>query len=141
MNHDEKVVKVFAAIKLRNDVDSRLHGPEFVREQILALVEIGFWNDSQIAEIVGYKRQSVSELAERSKVERLSKPLQAGRLDRRALDAILALQGQAVASTGVSGDLLSEVVATGTGTRLINALTGIPMGKILYQQRKLKKET
>lgn len=139
MTLEERIVKVFAAIKLRNDVDSGLRDAEYIREQILALVEIGFWNDSQIAEIVGYKRQSVSELAERWKTQRLSKPLQPGRLDRKALDAILTLQGQTSLSTDHSAALLQAVVASKTSTRLINALTDISMGQILYQQRKLKK--
>lgn len=137
---DVHIIKVLAAVNLRNRCATGLESVDWIKEQAAALVEAGFWNESQIAEICGLTRQAVSTMARRGEAVRPAERPQGGKLVAGALDAILELQGQVKSGRGYSREILRRVISTGTSTKLISRLTDIPIGTILYEQRKLKEE-
>jgi len=138
MVEDQWIAEVTAAVNCRDRIASGAYAPEEVPVLIHRMIDDGFWSNAQIASIVGWRRQAVGKMARDA--QRLSKPLRNGTLHAGALDVILLLQQQARAGTGTNDLLLSAAVSTGTSTKLISHLTGISLGKVLYQKRKLTNE-
>lgn len=135
MSEDQITVRIVQAIAVRDKVAEGINTQEWVREQVLQMVEEGFWNDSHIAAITGYARQSVSKMS-RGAVRPAERPA-GGTLDPRALDVILELRGAVLAGRDANAALVQAAIATGTSTKLIARLTGIGIGAVLYQQRKM----
>lgn len=130
---------ILDAINVRNRVRSGLDGPEWVRQQLIRLVEEGLWSDPQIAALCQYARQSVAKIA--AGVERPAQRPMGGALDVGSLDLILELRGAVVRGVDPSPLLIQGVIKTGTSTKLVSRLTGISLGVVLYQQRKMQSST
>lgn len=121
------------AIYVRNECNSGIRDRKWVVEQIHRLASEKNWSPSQIAAIVGYAPQTV-----RKKLGTLESKPEGGKLNPAALDIMLTLMGTVTHEQ--RGHLLAAAIATGTSTRLIARITGIPLGTVLYQQRLAKKE-
>lgn len=121
------------AIYVRNECRSGIRPRTWIAEQIDRLAREKNWSPSQIAAIVGYAPQTV-----RKRIGPLESKPEGGKLDPAALDILLALMGNVNAEQ--QGNLLTAAIATGTSTRLIARVTGIPLGTVLYRQRLAKKE-
>lgn len=121
------------AIYVRNQCRSGIRPRKWIVEQIERLADEKNWSPAQIAAIVGYAPQTVRKRlgARESRVE-------GGKLSPAALDIMLSLMG--TVSSDQQANLLEAVIATGTSTRLIARVTGIPLGTVLYRQRVMKKE-
>lgn len=126
------------AIDVRNKVEAGTESQEWVRARVLEMVEAGFWNDSQIAAICGYARQTVPKMA-RGVVRPAERPA-GGRLAPKVLDVLLELRGATSQGRKPNPSLLRQAIETGTSTKLIARLSGAPIGVVLYQQRKAKQE-
>lgn len=127
---------IVGAIYFRDQCRSGLRDSDWVREGIVRLIEEGFWNDSHIAALAGYARQSVSKLGRGR--ERPAQRPRGGTLDPGCLDLILELRAAVLAGKEASPGLVASAVKTGTSTRLIARLSGVRIGVVLYQQRRLK---
>lgn len=132
------VMTLVDAINVRNEIDKGVHDNEWIREQALRLAREGVLNDSHIACLLDYSRSWVSALVRRQKARIGQQPPEGGALNRDSLDVLLTLAGGVEGPA--QGALLRQAIAQGNGTRLISRFTGISIGTILYQQRKMKEE-
>lgn len=126
------------AIYLRDKSMSGLVGRKWAIEQMKKLASEDVWTDSQIGAILGYAPSSVRKHVAKSEVRRGRKSPQGGTLHPSALDIMLHLTGTLTKEQ--QGNLVVAAIKTGTSTKLISRLCGIPLGSVLYQQRKMKKE-
>lgn len=133
------VLMLVDAINVRNEIDKGIHDGDWVREQALRLAQAGVLNDSHIACLLDYSRSWVSALVRREKARAGQEQPEGGTLNRDSLDVMLTLAGGV--DGPAQGRLLQELIAQGNGTRLISRFTGISIGTILYQQRKMKEES
>lgn len=128
------------AIHIRDRVAAGTESQSWVRTKVLELVADGFWNDPQIGAICGYSRQQVGKMAREASAVRPSERPAGGRLAPEVLDLLLELRGSTSQGSEPNALKVLKAVRTGTSTRLIARLTGVPIGVILYQQRKDRRE-
>jgi len=126
------------AIYVRNKVNSGMADRQWIVEQIVRLASEEVWTDPQIGAIVGYAPGSVRRQVVRANARVGQKPIEGGKLNASALDLMLTLTGDV--NKVQQANLLTETIKTGTSTKLIARVTGISLGLVLYQQRKLKKD-
>lgn len=131
-------MKLLDAINVRNEVDKGVRSKEWVEEQAQRLISEGFWSDGQVASIISYSSAWVGKVRRDTGARSPEERPGGGTLNRVSLDALLELSSPD--SGPIRGTLIRAVISDGTGTRLISRLTGVPLGQVLYQQRKMKKE-
>lgn len=125
------------AIQVRNQVNSGMVGRSWIQEQVCKLAQENVWTDAQIGAIVNYTPGAVRRIVAKRNA-RTSEPPEGGVLVAPALDIMLALTGKLEKEH--RANLLAEAIKTGTSTKLISRVCDIPLGSVLYQQRRLKKE-
>lgn len=126
------------AIAIRGEVDRGTLDKKQVVDRVKALARDGCFSDAQIAAIVRYSRGWV---VGHTRAVRAASGLPSpagGVLERDSLDLLLTLTGDLPEDQ--RANLLQAVIGMGTGTRLISRLTGVTLGTVLYQQRRMKGE-
>ncbi len=135
INYTEVVVK---SIWLRDKARSGLLSSKEIRAETVKLAMCSEWNPTQLAAIIGWHRSTLQKWMQ--EVDRPHEPLQGGVVVAAALDLVLSLQGAVANNQEPPRSIIRAAVESGFSTKLLAHLTGISLGTILYQQRKLREE-
>lgn len=135
INYTEVVVK---SIWLRDAAKGGKLSRKEVRAEVIKLAKCSDWNARQMAAIIGWHRSTLQDMLR--DVDRPYQSLQGGTVIAGALDLVLSLQGAVANKQEPPRSIIRATVKSGFSTRLLAHLTGIPLGTILYQQRKLREE-
>lgn len=122
------------AIALRNAVREGRMSRQEIRRRVMREFVAGHWSIGQLGTIVGYTSQGISRMV-RGAVRPSPAPV-GGSLHADCLDIALALYGAQTAEQ--RRNLIDECISTGTSTRLIARITGVPLSTVSYRKSRMK---